>query len=213
MNDYKIFNQFKDKIKNTDNLNDAIHLFENAKLQTNNKNEQLLLKSLIVPEKYNSSMNINKFKLYLDIVDFIYYKEDAEIILSDIISNNHDSAQIKTLMRMLKNKPLKNYSTYNDYKTIYCKNCPHCGKKNTGNMNTIYIICGYNNKGFDWKGCGHDWCFKCGKKLCKNWANNKLFNKLNRVHDGKCCRHYALSIGEIYEENFCQCEHNMRYIL
>ena len=213
MNDYKIFNQFKEKIKTTDSLDEVINYFEIANMETDNNTEKLLIKSLIVPDKYNLSMNIEKFKLYMDIIDFIYYKEDAEMILSDIKNNNHNVAQIKTLKRMLKNKPLKNYNAFNDYKTIYCKNCPHCGKKNTGNMNTTYVICGYSNKGFDWKGCGHDWCFRCGKKLCKNWANNKLFNKFNRVHDGKCCKNYALAIKDIYEENFCQCDYNMRCII
>lgn len=213
MDDYKIFTEYKKKIININDLNEIKSLINSAKDMTNNDVEKLLLDSLVNEDRYQNSMNIDKFKLYLDIIDFIYYYNDAVVIIDDIELNNKDKSQIKTLKRLIQNKPIKNVNNVSDYKSIFYKNCPHCGKKNPGTLGTTYIICGYNNKGFDWKGCGHDWCFKCGKKLCKNWNNNMLFNKANRFHDGKCCKHYANLIGDIYNDTFCQCNHNMRHII
>ena len=43
--------------------------------------------------------------------------------------------------------------------------------------NIEYVICGYinSNKGYDWNGCGKDWCAKCNKMLCKSWDLNQLW--------------------------------------
>ena len=68
-----------------------------------------------------------------------------------------------------------------------------------------YVICGYGTKGFDWQGCGFDWCFQCGKKLCKCWNVNHLYNLKNRFHNSKCCRSHALKTGGLYPDDYCQC--------
>jgi len=205
MEDYKIFLEYKDKIINSLDIDDACSILDIALVLTNNITEKQLLQSLIHSNRFNKEMDFNKFKIYLDLIDFIYYQDDASLIIEDIEKNYNDSTQINTLKKIIKNKPLQ---TDNNGKkiTINYKNCPHCGLKNTGKLDTTYIICGYSgNRGFDWKGCGHDWCFNCGKKLCKTWTNHMLFNLQNRFHDDKCCKHYAQSIGDNYPENYCQC--------
>ena len=69
-----------------------------------------------------------------------------------------------------------------------------------------YIICGYSsNRGFDWKGCGNDWCFLCGKKLCKSWNVDRLYSKINRFHDDRCCKIHSLKTNSNYLTDYCQC--------
>ena len=55
--------------------------------------------------------------------------------------------------------------------SLYRAKCPHCMHVNIINERTTYSICGYNDImiGYDWEGCGRDWCVTCGKKLCKKW--------------------------------------------
>lgn len=210
MNDYKIFTEYQDKIINSSDIEEACSILNIALVLTDNETEKQLLKSLIHPDRFNKEMDFNKFKIYLDIIDFIYYQNDASLIMEDIELNYNDSTQINTLKKIIRNKPMKS-SNHGKKIIINYKNCPHCGLKNIGKSDTTYIICGYSsNKGFDWKGCGHDWCFSCGKKLCKTWTNNMLFNPQNRFHDEKCCKHYAQSIGDQYPDNYCICQCNKR---
>ena len=202
--EYKIFNEYKEKIICANNKSDAIYLLEEAMLLTNDLIEKQLLKSIINNKNYETNMKLDKFKLYLDVIDIIYYYNDAEKILEDIFDIINGTAQINTLKRLIKKKPIKFTSDY-ESNIIRYKDCPHCKQKNASSFNTSYIICGYSNKGFDWKGCGRDWCFKCSKKLCKSWNFNTLFNKLNRYHDNKCCKVYATQINDKYPDDYCQC--------
>lgn len=146
-------------------------------------------------------MNIDKFSVYLNIIDNLYYFNDSKLIINDLISLNIDSVQVATLNRLIKNKPMKDNIVYNKTNT---KQCPHCGHDNQCSSGN-YVICGYTVSGYDWLGCGRDWCFVCGKKLCKKWLDNMLHNKTNRVHDNKCCKHYAYHNNMSYIESFCQC--------
>jgi hypothetical protein len=78
-------------------------------------------------------------------------------------------------------------------KTTYavCKKCPHCGHINENARESNYIVCGYGFDGFDWKGCGKDWCFRCEKKLCKKWDTDALYVMSNRKHNYYCCKSYC----------------------
>ena len=77
-------------------------------------------------------------------------------------------------------------------------NCPHCNNKNYGSIGSPYMICGYTPRGFDWKGCGKDWCFRCEKLLCKKWEINSLHFELNRIHTDECCSKHANEMGNVY---------------
>ncbi len=93
------------------------------------------------------------------------------------------------------------------------KKCPHdnCGKEYIGNINTNHVICGYGDihNGYNWEGCQRDWCFACGKKLCKSWDNDKLYLEPNRIHNSECCKQYCLFHKESYD-NYCHC--NNKYV-
>jgi hypothetical protein len=151
----------------------------------------------------NSSIEINKFIEYLGILDTFEYKNDAQKFVNSIISSTNDDAQLSTIRIILNNK-------ISDRIIKQTNNCPHCNKKNNINPNDDYMICGYTSKGFDWNGCGKDWCYACSKKLCKQWGTDILYNKYNRVHNGKCCRKHANKNGEDYLMTYCQC-HDKHY--
>lgn len=148
-------------------------------------------------------MNIDKFNVYLNIVDNMYYSNDAKIVINDLVALQIDDIQVATLNRLIKNKPLRENIIYNVTNT---KSCPHCGHENNSPVSGKYIICGYTLMGYDWMGCGRDWCFDCGKKLCKKWLDDMLHNKTNRVHDNKCCKYYAHRNNMSYTNSFCQCD-------
>jgi len=212
---YKILSEYTNKIINATDYNSSLIILNEALELTNDNIEQSLLNSLINKDRYNISMDFHKLKLYFDVLDIIYYYNDAEKIIEDIEKNITDTTQINTLRRIIKNKQIRqqsndnndnNYTdTNNNNSVISSKQCPHCNNRNYGSIGSPYVICGYTVRGFDWKGCGKDWCFKCEKKLCKCWNNDSLFNTLNRYHDAKCCKNFASKIGLKYPDDFCMC--------
>jgi hypothetical protein len=204
MDKYKILSEYKNKIINACDFDDAISIISIASSLTTDQTEIKLLSSLVNKNRYDYKMELDKFKIYLDVLELVYYYNDAEKIMQDIENNITDQTQLNTFRKLIKDKPIRteNYKESN----ITNKNCPHCDKKYYGSYISPYMICGYNAKGFDWKGCGRDWCFKCGKKLCKSWNNDFLFNKQNRLHDSKCCKNYASKMDLDYQTEFCHCK-------
>ena len=165
----------------------------------------------------NLLMSLIYSHTYYNIIDLCNLKEILNNINNISIDNNdnintyiNDPFQTKIFIRIANIINVKSNKTYKKNKLIK-KYCPHCNRKFFGNHNNNYIICGLDDdkNGFNWDGCGHDWCFTCGKKLCKNWVVNKLFLDINRTHDGKCCCSYAKENNDDYN-NYCQC--NNKYI-
>lgn len=204
MEKYKILFEYKNKLINAFDFEDALSLLDIALSLTNDDIEKSLLNSIITKNRYHIGMNLDKFIVYANVLELVYYHNDAEKIIHDIELNINDLSQINTFKKIIKNKPYKQLAEIDNVTII--KNCPHCNKKNFGFVNAPYIICGYNTKGYDWKGCGRDWCLKCGKKLCKSWNIDFLFNKLNRYHDSKCCKNYASKLEYKYPDDFCNCD-------
>lgn len=193
MDKYKILSSEK-------NYNNLLNIIELRKKETSNETELNILESYSDKKRFNIQMDLNKFIVYLDIIETVHYRNDADVIFNDILNSISDIAQINTLKRIIEKKP------YRQFNIQKIRNCPHCNKKNIYDGMNTYVICGYTSKGYDWKGCGKDWCFQCGKKLCKSWNNDMLFNKFNRTHNSKCCKHYALKLNDIYPDNYCMCK-------
>lgn len=199
----------KDKYELSNWIDESINI-------TNNKLEKNLIKSLDINDFKIKRIETYKFIAYLDLLDKINYFSEIRFIINRIRDMTDDEAQIKTLERIISFKkekeeredPLevffKDDGDIEDTKEIF-KPCPHCNNVFIGNEKTTYLICGYSRKGFDWKGCGKDWCFKCGKKLCKCWNIDSLFDISKRFHDKRCCKYYAHRLMEDYD-NFCQCK-------
>lgn len=203
MDKYTTLEEYKDKIIHAIDYEDAKSIVDIATSMTNNIIEKKLINSLIFQSRYNKKMELDKFILYMNVISNIKYHNDASLIIGDIETLVNDSVQINTLKRIIKNKPAKQLGDIESNK--YFKDCPHCGRRRIGIDDVNYVICGYTNRGYDWKGCGKDWCFKCGKKLCKNWKTDILFNKFNRQHDNKCCKNHASKNNIDYINNYCQC--------
>ena len=90
------------------------------------------------------------------------------------------------------------------------KPCPHCGKINSAPIGTKYIVCGIDTVGIiPFTGFEHhclkDWCFVCGKKLCKSWFEHQLYDTTKRHHDIECCKKDATQKNVSYKHEYCQC--------
>ncbi len=132
---------------------------------------------------------------------------------------DNNNVQYRTLMRIAKNKKAvfekdpRNRPPFmrkDKSNSLVVKYCPHsnCGKPYRGTNETKYVICGYENdhRGYDWVGCRQDWCFACGKMLCKLWEKHQLDVDCNRIHDSECCKKHAVDNKRIYLTDYCQCE-------
>lgn len=179
------FLDFYNEIKNYTNYSDVLRAYNELPSGLDNNNKQLITSLL------DKSVYSNKI---IPIPLFTNYN----------IYQTKDKAQLLALKRILslKNIKLNDQSKSNH---IIKKSCPHCNNNVESDSNTEYIICGYDEYGYDWKGCGNDWCFKCGKKLCKSWFLNELFNINNRYHNNKCCYKHSIKQNNNYMQDYCHC--------
>ena len=136
--------------------------------------------------------------------------EDAAALLESSACKTNDAIYKAAMDRIIGSKPHKivdkKIQTKN-YNVIATKRCPHCKHTVTLPSNTEYVVCGYHDTvhGYDWVGCGRDWCFKCGKKLCKKWDIDDLYLQMNRRHTDVCCSKHANKGGYNYPTDYCQC--------
>jgi hypothetical protein len=175
-----------------------------------------LIYSMINGKRYDQVLDLKTIKSALEVTNEQKYKEEAEECSENYIQKTSDSIQKKTFNRILKDKPKKPHGLigkrvdnleYGIQEVYITKNCPHCNSPTTCPIDTKYTICGYANSatGYDWKGCGKDWCFECGKMLCKSWDSDKLLLQMNRFHDVECCERHANSHNKDYIQNYCHC--------
>jgi hypothetical protein len=142
------------------------------------------------------------------------YKEEIYADFPKLFKMTTNLSQIKTFNRIAKSKPPRpmhemmagNYKIYKPRGEFVKKICPHCSHLCSASKFTEYIICGYSEiGGFNWIGCGKDWCFKCGKILCKSFRHDVLWVEEYRYHDGECCKIHAKQNAKNYPEDYCQC--------
>lgn len=186
-----------------------IYLRSNPEMST-------LIYSMINGKRYDQILDLKSMKSSLETTNDQKYKEDANEYCENYVEKTSDSIQKKTFNRILKNKPQKPYDLIKmkidksdrGLQQIYItKQCPHCKSPSTCSISTKYTICGYANSatGYDWKGCGKDWCFECGKMLCKSWDINKLLLPMNRFHDIDCCNYHSVTNNKDYVQHYCHC--------
>jgi hypothetical protein len=202
------YNKLKYNILGSKTKEDAYFILEKYKLDNKCYN---LMVSLINGKKYDRALDYENMKKYIKDIASFKYKEDAYELISHILLQTSDIAQVKTFTRIADMKPNKpQYISMRELKqrnkeNYITKKCPHCGYKCFMSKDTVYIVCGYNESGYDWEGCGKDWCFRCGKMLCKNWEIDQLYLPTNRFHDPKCCKKHSLLYGYKYPEDYCRC--------
>lgn len=212
------YNEFMYILSGCKTLTDA---YKFSELYTKSNPElKHIIYSIVNGRKYESILDFTTLKSIIQMINKCKYKEDIDIIMYNINNLQYklNDIQLKTIERLSKNK--KNKPFVNNLlkpeiqylmnnKKIYniIKSCPHCNHQCINKNNTHYMICGHSNNhtGYDWKGCRRDWCFICGKMLCKTWATDQLFVESNRYHDDKCCKNHAIENERDYEKEYCQC--------
>ena len=174
-----------------------------------------LIHSHIQTKNFGNIISLSNLKNILEELNKLKYREDVYEQINKLTKKTDDISQLKTFIRIANSKPLRpQYITLKEIRernqlSVIKKECPHCSHENLLNPETDYTICGYNeetNEGYDWNGCGGDWCFKCGKMLCKKWQSDDLFILTNRFHDDKCCKNHAIKNNLNYPDNYCMCK-------
>ena len=220
MNINKAYNIFTNILSGCKTMVDAFYFVDKI-IKLCPESRELLI-GMIYNKKYDKSYDIRSMAHILSQLDLQLYREDIDEFIDKNVKSYVDLVQLNSLIRLSKFKSNKvheksdtninltftNSLSNNDKSDLdfVMKRCPHCGIQTKLNNNIEYVICGYinSNKGYDWNGCGKDWCTKCNKMLCKSWDSNQLFIPFNRTHDKNCCKQYAQD-NEIDYNLFCQC--------
>jgi len=136
-------------------------------------------------------------------------KEDARDLVAKIDNRTHDDVYKRTMNRLANRKNHKIVERTDNIKRVIniSKKCPHCNHVMNMPEQTTYVVCGYSNttSGYDWNGCGKDWCFHCEKILCKSWEVNGLHFDMNRHHTDDCCKKHSIETKRKYPDDYCQC--------
>jgi len=220
MDDNLLFSIFIRLIKCIDNKDDSKHLYDSFKNIILDENKLNMMKNIAYNRSYSSKIGIKKFNKIVKIINNFEYRDEIREYIN-IFENKLNNVQKNVILRIMDVKKIKcndtiDTSSYdrNDT-TVVRKRCPHCNKMFNNVNNIIYIICGYNGRKMDNSGCGKDWCFRCGKKLCKSWFIDDLFKSVNRYHTIKCCMLHSELKGENFYESYCRCnsihvDHNIK---
>jgi hypothetical protein len=214
------YNEFKNILFGCRNLNDATY-FADLYIKKNPETKKLVMSLLKGKKYYSSCKDFCLMQKIMEKCNECVYQKDVMDIIEGYFSEKENSVQYRTLMRIAKSKKIlgetesQNKITFHKKGKIVTitKPCPHCSRSYIGGIDTMHVICGYNdsNRGYDWEGCQKDWCFSCGKMLSKSWEENKLFVEPNRIHNPDCCKKHAHDNKRSYTTEYCQCEH--KYVM
>jgi hypothetical protein len=209
-NDFKTFSDIMNKINECEYQDTCNKLISEFFPFKNNNNIQLKTLTRILnnkkkrTEKKDEANNqLQSFPSY----SFFYKNNNIKKIKQSESENENENVSVSVNGNTNKNTKEKENSNSN----VLVKYCPHCSEKYISSESTTHVICGYNDShnGYNWTGCQKDWCFTCGKKLCKSWNENKLYLEPNRIHNSECCKQHAINNGESYN-NYCHC--NNKYV-
>lgn len=210
--DSRYYNIYKTLIKSVKSYSDVKMLTE---IYTNKIKNKTLIKIMDNSIDSYGSKTIIGIEDFFDIISSLneyIYRDDARDFVQTIFKRTSDNIQRSLIIRIIGFLPpkmqkitMKDFNNKLKEENTMVRCCPHCQKMTQALKSTTYVVCGYNSKGYDWEGCQKDWCFRCGKKLCKNWYENDLCNEQNRYHDNNCCNEYASKNKDSYE-NYCDCD-------
>lgn len=211
-----IYNQLKYIFEGCDTIIDAMH-FGNIYIEKYPHMKNLIL-SYMNGKKYNDNVDMVTKQTMLNDVNLCETRDEALEAISKLTNKTVDDVYRKTLERIAHKKnyrKVKIIAKHTDCSQVHniTKKCPHCSHAVNMPDTTQYIICGYHNPnlGYDWNGCGRDWCFHCNKMLCKRWEVDGLNLVSNRVHDEDCCSKHAKETGHKFPDDYCQCN-NLNFI-
>jgi hypothetical protein len=204
-----IYDKFKIVLSGCNHISDAYEL--SIKFINAYPEYKQLITNMIYGKQYGNNLSIQSLSTIISEISKLEYSEDVTTLIDNKCDDKKlTEIQNRTFTRLNSMKPNKPYIPIYKAKwdDVICKKCPHCNHERKDKEDTNYVICGYNVRGYDDIGCRKDWCFKCGKKLCKNWIDHSLFIKLNCVHNKYCCTEYALENNLNYNKDMCQCINN-----
>jgi len=208
----EVYNQLKYIFEGCDTIIDAIQ-FGNQYIEKYPHMKSMIM-SYMNGKNYKDNIDIRTKQGILNDVNRCHTRDEALETISKIVDKSTDDVYRKTMERIAHKKHYRKF----EHKVVdthhnITKKCPHCQHAVNMPNTTQYIICGYHNPsfGYDWNGCGRDWCFHCNKMLCKRWEVDNLNLQMNRHHDDDCCSNHALENGYKYPDNYCQCN-NMNLI-
>lgn len=208
----KLYRGFKDILSGCEHILDAFYFSD--KFLKLHPEMQDIVRNMIHSKTYNNSFDMRNINSLLREISDCTYRNETDDIIARLSKNGPDMIQLRSFHRASKSKPMKSvkltdaiYTFKKDHKMVISRKCPHCGHSCGTKTDTDYIVCGYSDPhlGYDWTGCGKDWCFKCEKRLCKSWDTDQLFNNDNRFHDKSCCAQHAKDKGLNYPDDYCQC--------
>lgn len=215
------YTKYKNILSGSKTREDAFYILDYL-TPTLTKDQRDIIYSYICGKHYDMILSNQKMVEVLQEISTYKFRDDAKNYADGILKKTTDPVQINSINRLINTKPYKTITVYptsveddsdiqeNKYKSDnnIIKQCPYCNHKYVcyAEDDASYIMCGYMGSEYDWEGCGNDWCFRCGKKLCKNWEENQLFVPEHRIHDGKCCKKHASLYGNKYPEDYCMCE-------
>jgi hypothetical protein len=204
---------FRNTIKSMQTKQDITNFYNKFIIDVTDKTEIELINSLLESSNFSKIIDYDTFISLLNKLIKIQYRVDANKFVEKIIKNTDDIVQINTIYHVLHMANTTNEivslqdirTELSDDMDFNNKSCPHCNINTNIDILSNYMICGYTEEGFDWNGCGKDWCIKCGKMLCKSWQIDQLYDKNNRVHDKLCCKNHSQVNNNIYPDMYCQC--------
>lgn len=203
----ELYKQLKGILDGCDTLLDGIP-FLNYYVDTYPDKKNFII-NYINSKRYNDNIDIKTKQSIIYDVYMSNTKNKALNIIYDTTKNTLDQVYKNTLNRISNTKDYIITRKYKKKIVNIQKKCPHkkCGHIISMPKDTQYVICGYTDTkvGYDWNGCGRDWCFKCEKILCKSWEEHKLHIVLHRHHTTDCCKKHAKKYSYKYPDNYCRC--------
>lgn len=205
-----VYSELKPILDGCDTILDALH-FSKQYIEKY-PHMKSMITSYVNGKNYRDTIDIKTKQMMMMDVDRCTSRDDALALVSKISEKTTDDVFKRTLENLAHRKNYKRIendvnNTNKKLEVFVNKKCPHCRHSINMPENTTYVICGYHNPstGYDWLGCGRDWCFKCEKILCKRWETDSLNLQINRYHDEECCSKHAKANGYQYPNDYCQC--------
>ena len=206
-----LYNELKFILSGCNSVDDGLYFLSKI---CDNKEHHKILSNYVKTYNYPLALDFKTMIETIEMMDGLQYSDDVYDEINKLTNKTTCNLQLATFIKIADSKPLR--PEIGRIKHIFdvgkegkCKRkCPHCFKEYIMSIDTNYLICGYTDttKGYDWSGCGRDWCFQCGKKLCKVWNVHNLFQSSNRIHDDICCLEHSKKNGLQYPNVYCSCK-------
>ena len=83
------------------------------------------------------------------------------------------------------------------------KQCPWCHRYCAKDDNCNWVCCGLASNNVFYVGCGHQWCFQCGKRLC-----GQLFRPATKARIPHVPTSHSELCGCKNDGTYCEGGHN-----